>query len=320
MRITSRTPPVRIAAADMMALAALPAEHAGLLLRWGMRRYADGMGVSVADARADAAMDDRAWATLLHMAKPLLDQEALDAGTIVVAPFAAAADNLARVSASKVRAPVSRDAAVKAIAFAAARAAGGSDATPTRQNTTRPDTRTDGGVVVTAAPVSVPPTTPGAHSDPWWAIARQLVARGSSEADVEDAVHRWRARYSPGDVIDCLQNTTERRIAKPVKYVETMLSNMDASRRSAMPAPVRSASQGSLLPRPVKRKIRVGPRAGWTFEGWTARGHQRGGETVEERKEVWRNEAGGLSYKTPDPESTRPIPTYDEDPGLYEAD
>jgi hypothetical protein len=342
MRITSRTPPVRIAAADMMALASLPAEHAGLLLRWGMRRYAEGLGVSVEDARAEADMDQRAWGMFMHVAKPFLDPVALDLGNIVVEAFARAADNLARVSAAKVRTPVSKEIAAKAIMFAATRAAGGTQARP-RSSVARdadgdvPPVSAEGApsVHITAAPsvdgdegddVAVAPPkrrrSPAAAepADAWTPIAGEFVKRGCDPADVAATVSRWRDRYAPEDVVDCLQSITQRRIAKPLNYVDTMLTNMLTARRSGMPAPVRNASEGSLLPRPVKRRIRVGPRSGWHFEGWTAKGHQRGGETVEDRREVWRNEAGGLSYNKSDPDSTRPIPTYEEDPGLYETD
>lgn len=335
MRITSRTPPVRIAAADMMAMASLPPEHAGLLLRWGMRRYAEGLGVAVEEARTEADMDQRAWTMFIHVARPFLDPVALDLGNLVVEPFARAADNLARVSASKVRKPVTKEEAAKAIMFAAARAAGGSQARarPVPEARMDPLPSPPPSVEITAAPAgaaevqidAVPPkprrsATAVAHTDAWTPIIAEFVSRGSPVDDVNDAVSLWQQRYAPEDVVDCLQSIAERRIAKPVKYVDTMLSNMVAARRSNMPATVRTASEGSLLPRPVKRRVKVGPRAGWQFEGWTARGHQRGGETVEDRREIWRNEAGGLSYKKSDPDSTRPIPTYEEDPGLYETD
>lgn len=288
----------------MVALAALPAEHAGLMLRWGMRRYADGMGVPVEEARAESAMDDRAWAVLIQLVRPLLDLEALEAGTIVVQAFARAADNLARVSASKVR-------AARVIEVVAKRAAGGGTSRPAL-SVVRADADHD---VHRRSPPS-PPRDGG----PWDAVAGQIVARGAPPMEVEAAIKRWRGVHSVEQVLSALQSTAERRIAKPVKYIDAVLANDVASRRSTMPATIRTATEGAATPRPVKRKVKVGPRPGWTFEGWTAKGHPRGGMTVEERKQVWRDDSGTLSYKSPDPEGDRKIPTYDEDPGVYEAD
>lgn len=316
MRITTRTPPVRIAAADMVAMAALPAEHAGLMLRWGMRRYAEGLGVPIEEARAEAAMDDRAWSVLMQLVRPLLDAEALEAGTLVVEPFARAADNLAKVSASKVRAPVSKERAARVIDMVATRAAGGvrhttvSGRDGSREKATAPQS---------SPAVAVVPSSP-VEAGPWEALAGDLIARGAAHAEVQSAVQRWRETYAIEDVLSALQTTSERRIAKPVKYLDTVLTNMVATRRSQMPQLIRSASDGAMLPRPVRRRIQVGPRAGWTFEGWTAKGHARGGVTVEERQQVWRNESGALSYKRPDPQGEQPIPTYEEDAGVYEAD
>ena len=321
MRITSRTPPVRIAAADMIAMASLPAEHAGLLLRWGMRRYAEGLGVPVEEARIEAAMDQRAWTMFLQVARTFLDADALDAGTIVVEPFARAADNLAKVSASKVRAPVSREKAAAAIGFAASLAAGGSTARPRVRKPS--ETTSSAPTVDLSAPIVIPQTTSigsGSGSDRWADLAAEIVSRGSTEAEVAAALPGWRERYAVEDVVDAVQSIAERRVAKPVKYLNTMLANMVAGRRAAMPTEVKTATDGGLLPRPVKRRIQVGPRAGWHFEGWTARGHVRGGDAVEDRREIWRNESGTLTYKQPDPESDRTVPTYEEDPGFYETD
>lgn len=313
MRITTRTPPVRIAAADMVALAALPAEHAGLMLRWGMRRYADGFGVSIEEARAEASMDDRAWAVLIQLVRPLLDLEAFEAGKIVVEPFARAADSLAKVSASKVR-------AARIITMAATRAAGG----VAHSNVTSSQAATTEAVPpsVAAKPVARPRAapTPPVDAGPWEAFAGQMVTKGASLAEVQAAIPRWQSAHTIEDMIGAMETMADRRVAKPVKYLDTVLTNMVASRRATMPSTIRTANEGALLPRPVKRKIQVGPRSGWTFEGWTAKGHARGGDVVEERRQVWRNESGMLSYKRPDPDGDQTIPTYEEDPGVYEAD
>lgn len=334
MRITSRTPPVRIAAADMVALASLPAEHAGLLLRWGMRRYSDGFGVAVEDARVESMMDPRAWSMFLHVARPFLDVAALDAGTIVVDAFARAADNLAKVSASKVRAPATRERAERAIGIAAMRAAGGAragTAAPARSPTAA--ARTDIQVPTPVTPPTIDIAMPGpvafmdastpppvADPDAWAPVANELAVRGATQAEIDGAMARWPTLYTVQDAVEALQSIANRRIAKPVRYLDTMLGNMTSSRRSAMPPATREATQGSLLPRPVRRQIRVGPRAGRTFEGWTAKGHPRGGEAVSDRRQIWRNETGGLSYNAPQPDEGRPVPTYEEDPGLYETD
>ena len=296
-------------------MAALPAEHAGHLLRWGMRRYADGFGISVEDAKIETAMDDRSWATLIHLVRPLLDAEALDAGTIVVTPFARAAENLAKVSASKVRrSPVSRERAAEVIAIAAARASGG-----TTRRMGKASLLDDSSRPVEKRKVAVAEAAP-ADGGPWEMLAATLESRGVPLAEVDEALSRWKEAHSSDDVLQALQNVSERRIARPVKYLDTVFSNMRSARVVAMPSAIKAANEGHPLPRPVKRKIHVGPRSGWTFEGWTAKAHPRGGEEVVDRRQVWRNDSGTLSYKMPDPEDGKPVPTYEEDPGVYEAD
>lgn len=303
VKITTRTPPVRIAAADMLAIAAMPPEVSGLLLRWGMRHYADGSGVPIDEARREARMDDRSWAMLLDVAKAMLDTEAMDAGFVVVTAFHRAADRLAAVSASRVRTAVPRSVAV-----------GGATVRNHRRSEAAPS-----GVQKTDAPApraAAPPSDP----DEWTAIAAALVGRGANPSEVGEAVEGWRQRHPIEEVMTAVHNIAERRISKPVRYIQTMLDNALAARRASMPSAVRIANAGPMMPRPVKRRIQVGPRSGWTFEGWTARGHPRGGPTVADRQEVWRNEAGTLSYKRSDPDRPTPVPNYDEDAGLYETD
>jgi hypothetical protein len=165
-----------------------------------------------------------------------------------------------------------------------------------------------------------PAPAPASEPDGWAPVASELSARGATQAEIDGAMARWPLHYTVQDAVEALQSVAGRRIAKPVRYLDTMLGNMAASRRSAMPPTTREATQGSLLPRPVRRQIRVGPRAGRTFEGWTAKGHPRGGEAATDRRQIWRNETGGLSYNAPQPDEGRPVPTYEEDPGLYETD
>lgn len=301
LRITTRTPPVRIAAADMLAISMLPAEHAGLIIKWGMRLYA-GEAVSIEDAREEAAMDDRAWTVFMQGAASLLRRQDFQDGQIVVEAFLRASEHQAKVSASKVR-------AVRAVSTAA-RIASGSKVVAMAP-------------VATVASVNVPVVTPierSVNGNMWDGIASALVSYGAEEAESIEATAKWRELYSCQDVLEAIHAISGRRIAKPIRYIETVLTNQATSRRGVMPTEIRLANGSTLLPRPVKRRIQVPPRSGWSFEGWTARGHFKGGATVEDRREVWRNDSGTLSYRRPDPESNRSVPTYEEDPGVYEAD
>lgn len=301
LRITTRTPPVRIAAADMLAISMLPAEHAGLIIKWGMRLYA-GETISIEEARQEAVMDDRAWTVFMQGASSLLCRQDFQEGQIVVEAFRRASEHQAKVSASKVR-------AVRAVSTAA-RIASGNKIVALAP-------------VVTAAPVHMPVAAPverSVGSNMWDDIASALVTYGADEAESIEAVTKWREAYSCQDVLEAIHAISGRRIAKPIRYIETVLTNQATSRRGAMPTEIRLANGSALLPRPVKRRIQVPPRSGWSFEGWTARGHFKGGVTVEDRREVWRNDSGTLSYRRPDPESNRAVPTYEEDPGVYEAD
>ncbi len=301
MRITTRTPPVRIAAADMLAISLLPAEHAGLIIKWGMRLYA-GEVVSIEDARQEAAMDDRAWTIFMQGASSLLRREDFQEGQIVVEAFLRASEHQAKVSASKVR-------AVRAVSTAARIASGGK-------------------VVAIAASLPAAAASPNilaavgrsVSSDLWDGVVNALNSYGADNSESVEAVAKWREQYSCQDVLEAVHAISGRRIAKPIRYIETVLANQATSRRGVMPTEIRLASGSTLLPRPVKRRIQVPPRAGWSFEGWTARGHFKGGPLIEDRREVWRNDSGTLSYRRPDPDSNRQIPTYEEDPGVYEAD
>lgn len=390
MRLTSRTPPVRITAADMVALASLPAEACGLLVRWGMRAYSDGHGIPVGEARLEAGMDDRAWSAFVGVAGVHLDRSALQAGFVLVLPFMRAADSLAAVSAARVRDVKREHAAATPIrsAVGAGHALRGPNRPDARARSAAvsvaidvkpplsvaPHRTTSETSATTTAPASIgvipttatPPATmpaeiaqgpaakprrparskssksdgadvvgtvvrvpvqadmldnlaalpPAVPHDPWRDVAAALAARNVRPSDADTAVAEWRTRHSIADVMAAMQATADRQIASPVRYIGTVLSNQTAARRETMPNAVRLANGGPVLPRAVKRRIVVGPRAGWVFEGWTARGHDKGGVSVEDRREVWRNDAGTLSYKRT--EAGKAIPTYDEDAGVYE--
>lgn len=302
MKITTRTPPVRIAARHMMALTALPAEHAGYLLRWGLRHYADGHGVPVAEARLEARMDERAWAIMMETARDLIDPRALSAGFIVVAPFDEARNELARVSASRIRQPAKMVAAVAGGTTVPIRA----PAVPRQK------------IEVENKPASTVVRSDVAPAGPWDRVAAALLGRDVSVDEVNASIESWKRNHVPGEVLDAISLLEGRRIAKPVRYLDKILSNALSERRQAMPTQIRLANAGPMVPRGVKRRIKVPPRAKWIMEGWTARGHQHGGVTVEDRREVWRNDSGGLSYKRPD--NIENIPSYEEDPGVYETD
>lgn len=306
MRINSRTPPVRIAAHHMVALAALPAEHAGLLLRWGMARYAGGPDITVAAARAEAEMDQRSWSILVQTARGLLDERALSAGFVVILPFEEARAELARVSASRVRQRRQLPAVVNGPAQRA------DVRTPT------PEVATPRGDGDDLQPRRRQAPSPPPEAGPWDQVATALGARNASPPEIAEAIASWRRSHVASDVLAAISMLDGRRIARPVRYLDRMLANDLSERRLAMPNQIRIANPGPLLPRPVRRRIKVAPRAGWTFEGWTARGHPEGGATVEARRQVWRNDSGGLSYKRPD--TIDDVPSYDEDPGVYEAD
>lgn len=285
----------------MLAISMLPAEHAGLIVKWGMRLYA-GETVSIEEARQEAAMDDRAWTIFMQGVASLLRRQDFQEGQIVVEAFLRASEHQAKVSASKVR-------AVRAVSTAARIASGNK--------------------VVSLAPATsgmpvhvstIAPVEKSASGNMWDGIASALVSYGASESESIEAVIKWQEAYSYQDVLEAVHAISGRRIAKPIRYIETVLTNQSTSRRGAMPTEIRLANGTALLPRPVKRRVQVPPRSGWSFEGWTARGHSRGGVTVEDRREVWRNDSGTLSYRRPDPESNRAVPTYEEDPGVYEAD
>lgn len=309
MRITKRTPPVRIAAADMVALAALPAEHAGLLLRWGMRLYGDGDAPTVQEAMQDGRLDARGFAVLVDGVRALLDPRELARGRVAVRCFADAAAARDRVSVSRVRSTVfATEEAVRAAAGSKERR----DATAGRRPTAV--TPTDA-APTPASPESIPELRDAAP-DERDAIAAALVSRGVAEEDAIAATSRWIALHGLRETYDAVAGLADRRIAKAVPYVDRVLENGRSQRTSDMPSAVLMANRGGALPRPVKRRIHVGPRASWEFLGWTARGHGRDGGVRGARREVWRTDAGTLVFQNARPGVE--IPDYSEDPGVYD--
>lgn len=317
MKVTSRTPPVRISAAAMVAYASLPPEISGWLLRWGMRSYGDNVDVPIEEARRETRMDDRTWSMLLDAVRDLIDQQALAAGFMVVRGFAEASEALARVSASRVREAAGTSVRVND------RRPSRTRATPARTRTAAPapvvraiDIRRDADEPMRQMELPVEPVA----LDEWDAVAATLIERGADPIEVGEAILRWRIRHPIDEVMTSIHATADRRIAKPVRYIQTMLDNALTARRQSMPSEIRLANSGPKMPRPVKRRVQVAVRSGWTFEGWTARGHPRGGATIEDRREIWRNEAGLLSYKQTAEDRRSTIPTYEDDAGLYETD
>lgn len=299
MKITTRTPPVKIAASDLIALTSLPPEYSGLLLKWGMSLYADGTAVPVEIAKAESGYDEKSWVNFIHVVRPQLNHEALADGKIKVTAFEKAADHQAKISATKARA-ASAARAVKVIKIAAQIAQGQGKS-----------------IIDKTLPKN---GAEFASVDNWDRIAKSFLDRAVPHAEVHSAIARWKQDHSIEDVISAMTTLGTKNITKPVRYVETVLSNMRASRNIAIPDYRYAHEHPVIRPRPVKRKIKVEPRHTWRLEGWTAKGHIEGGPNVADRKQVWRNDSGTLTYTAPQVSSVAEIPTYEQDPGIYEID
>lgn len=326
MRLTTRTPPVRIAAADMVALAALPAEHAGLLLRWGMRLYGDGERLTVDQAMADARLDTRGMSVLLDGVRGLLDPAELAQGRIAVRCFAEAAAARDRVGVARVRAR-----AVEGVRAETAVASGAAVRPARRSRPSEPELpfAADRGPPAPPSSRPAPEPVPDGNAPASGgreeevdapserdAIVAALVHRGVAGPDAVAASSRWIATHGLRETYDAVAALADRRIAKVVAYVDRVLDNARTQRSSDMPSAILMANRGGALPRPIRRRIQVGPRASWEFLGWTARGHGRDGGTREARREVWRTDAGTLAFQ--DAPAGKIIPDYSEDPGVYD--
>ena len=150
------------------------------------------------------------------------------------------------------------------------------------------------------------------------AVLSSLSQAGVPDFDARGAATRWEREYGHDAVLAALSTLSGRQIAKPISYLDKVLKNDQSQRVRDMPKEVRLANPGPVLPRPIRRRIQVGPKAEWEFEGWTPRGHRRGGSIPTERLAVWRTDAGTLNYRKPAPGQR--VPDFDEDPGVFEQD
>lgn len=154
-------------------------------------------------------------------------------------------------------------------------------------------------------------------STKWDDIENQLKLRGIDHGEICRSLGQWKQLYSDQEVLMAMAAMEGRKLSKPLSYMSTILSNFRKTNGSIS----READVGlsGARPKPVKKFIRVGPRAGWVMEGWTCRVHPKAGPGVEGRKQVWRSETGSLSYRNPNLEICK-IPSFEEDAGVYEID
>lgn len=285
MRINARTPPIRLEASFMADLMHLPAEHVGILVQAGMILYAEGRSPTVDEMRSRCAVDERSWTIFIQTSRRHIDQQDLAAGIITIEEFRRAGEHRDNVSAARVR-TIQKETVLQA-------AVGEGAVRSTNTERKRPEDDMD-----------------PAHLG-------FLVAAGAKPEEARSALARWYRDYGAAEVSMALPLIEGRRIARPVKYLETVLQNNRQEAVKSMPASIRLAS-GGKSPRAIRRRIQMASGAPWTQEGWTAKGHARDGGTREGRMAVWRTDSGALSYKHPDDLSA--VPDYDEDAGVYEAD
>jgi hypothetical protein len=156
-------------------------------------------------------------------------------------------------------------------------------------------------------------------SEKWNDIEEQLKLRGIDSDEIKRSLEQWKRIYSDQEVLMALAAMEGRKLSKPLSYMGTILSNFRKSNGGVSGTGSGEIQFNGSRPRPVKKYVRVGPRAGWTLEGWTSKTHPKAGPGIEGRKQVWRSETGTLSYRNPNLETCE-IPSFEEDAGVYEID
>lgn len=125
------------------------------------------------------------------------------------------------------------------------------------------------------------------------------------------AMARLLATYGPDEVRNALDAFPSRQIERPMAYLERILQNG----RSAPRQEVAPVAEDTGRPKTIRRFVRRPHNARWEMEGWAARGE---GPQDGTRRQVWRTDAGGVSFQRPDHGES--IPSYESDPGVRIVD
>ena len=160
-------------------------------------------------------------------------------------------------------------------------------------------------------------------------FVRRLLEAGPVDADnARRQLALWIEKWGEPFVQTALDAIPNKKIARPISYLSTILTNLAKEAAGTTPTEKKTAKpseaskdvsrgdHGARLPRRVKRRVNMPPGASWERLGWTAKGHE--GDRGTTRMQVWRTESGDLRYM--DAPASETIPTYEEDPGVYAYD
>lgn len=157
-------------------------------------------------------------------------------------------------------------------------------------------------------------------------FVRRLVEAGPVDVDnARKKLAGWIAQWGEPFVRSGVEAIPNKEIARPLSYLQSILTNLAKEVGDTRPAPRRPAGSpqepaeehsAPSMPRRVKRRITVAPGASWQLVGWTARGRE--GDPGSGRHQVWRTESGDLRYMAAS--ASEHVPTYEEDPGVYAYD
>lgn len=149
------------------------------------------------------------------------------------------------------------------------------------------------------------------------AQAERLQAMGVSAKQAATAIGRLTKEYGESAVSQAIDRMQQRKLAKPIAYLETSLANSRREHTEAMPLYIKAeASPDSNLPRGLRRHQRVPPGSPYQFLGWTCANHPRASDGI--RRKIWRTDSGSLAYKRAEANET--IPDFNEDAGCYEEE
>ena len=285
----SRSTPVKIPQSFMKATAAMDPATAGRLLQWGWRNYR-GEVIHLADETQHSTKDD-ILRTLTIGAK-LIDSDALAIGFIEVSCFMEARIRAIKLSKTRAKARSTRFEQEENNVIPMARYASEGPAIPLSSETVS-RTKQEQDRIKLATPLR--------------AGIGEMLALGLTLAEATSFMKDLTENYDPDMILQAAIKMRGRKIANPERYLRRTLQNDQLN----PPADYKG-------PKAVRRFVLVPRNSEYQHVGWTPEGHPRAHPGVAGRKKVWRTDAGKLAYKKPDAGET--IPTFSEDPGIYEVD
>ena len=284
----SRVPPLKIPRAVMEQIAGMPPSSAGRYLSWGWRCF-NGESIFLDEEE----MKDPEARKHLSVGADLLDPTALAMNILDVVAFSEARDKERDISRKRAKAReqrfVDKEPERNVVPFPRY-----ADGTPAGNGTNRDH-------------------VPFASTPHGRAAVANLETHGVGPATAGQAIERFAGTHGIEAVLSVTERMKGRRVANPVRYLESALRN---ERADVVTTPALSGPGGA--PRPVRKTVAPSKDGAWTFLGWTCLGHPKAGSSVDSRRKAWRTDAGRIVYK-PAEEGETP-PSFGQDPGICEVE